>query len=175
MFTPERVRDGHSTNQPAQVERNLRSTRPALPPPEDSPAEPMPSHDRRRAHIDHCIGPVEESGQQRETDSGRVIHAFGFDAPLDIYCASCLRRTRFSARIEVDERKNSTVVRNYSCCAFHWRHSTELRARWRSIERIFVVQPGQNRFSQHERTRRQPMPGLRLRNLHGLRRRIRHT
>ena len=78
----------------------------------------MLSHNRPRAHIGHRIAPIEESSEQREADTRRVIHAFGLDAvvsrfsaqnldttglmPRSTNRASCLRRIRFSARIVAD-------------------------------------------------------------------------
>src|ERR1700674_5473009 len=68
----------------------------------------MPANDGRRPHIDHRIAPIEEPRKQREAHTSRMFHPSGFDTAL-IYHASCLRRTRFSARIALDGRKNRTT------------------------------------------------------------------
>jgi hypothetical protein len=44
----------------------------------------MPANDGRRSHDYHRIAPIEESGEQREADTSRAIHACGTDAALDI-------------------------------------------------------------------------------------------
>src|SRR6266508_3742133 len=44
----------------------------------------MPPNDGRRPNDDDRIAPIEESGEQREADASRVVHASGFDAALEI-------------------------------------------------------------------------------------------
>jgi hypothetical protein len=66
----------------------------------------MPPNDGGWSDDDHRIAPIEESGEQCEADASRVIHASGL-MPRARYRASCLRRTRFSARSAPDERTNN--------------------------------------------------------------------
>ena len=68
----------------AQFRRNRWSTRPALPAPEDPPAQSVPADDGCRLHVDHGIAPIEQSGEQGKADAGRAIQAPGFDTTLDI-------------------------------------------------------------------------------------------
>ena len=68
----------------------------------------MPADDGRRPYDHYRIAPIEQSGEQGKADASRVIQAPGFATTLDI-TGSCLRSTRFSARIALDERKNETT------------------------------------------------------------------
>jgi hypothetical protein len=99
---------GHPANQVAQLRRYRWTPRPALQAPKDSPAESVPTNDRRRLYDDHRIAPIEEPGKQCNADSSRMIHAARFDATLNI-TRELLRRTRFSARVALDERKNNVT------------------------------------------------------------------
>jgi len=58
--------------------------RPALPAPENPPAQSVPANNGRRSYDDHGIAPIEESGKQCEANPSRVIHPSGLDATLDI-------------------------------------------------------------------------------------------
>jgi hypothetical protein len=44
----------------------------------------VPANDGRRSYDDHGIAPIEESGEQCEAYSSRVIRASGLDATLDV-------------------------------------------------------------------------------------------
>ena len=44
----------------------------------------MPANDGRRPYDHYRIAPIEQSGEQGNTDAGRVIQASGFDTTLDI-------------------------------------------------------------------------------------------
>ena len=73
------------------------------------PRAHTPTTERLAANLcgatDYRIAPIEKSGKQCESYSGRVIHATRLDATLSL-TASWLRRTQFSGWIALDERKN---------------------------------------------------------------------
>ena len=84
LLIPEGILHGHTSNQVAQFRWNWRSAGPALPAPEDPPAQSMPANDGRRSHADNRRAPIEHSREQCEADASGVIQAPRFDATLDI-------------------------------------------------------------------------------------------
>jgi hypothetical protein len=80
---PYRVFCRHPADQTTQFGRNRWSARPALPAPENPPAQSVPANDGCRLHVDHRVAPIEESGEQCEVDASRVIHTSGLDTTLD--------------------------------------------------------------------------------------------
>src|SRR6266851_1760442 len=84
LFTPYRVFCRHPADQTTQFWRNRWSARPALPAPENPPAQSVPANDGCRLHVDHRVAPIEESGEQCEADASRVIHTSGLDTTLDM-------------------------------------------------------------------------------------------
>jgi hypothetical protein len=60
------------------------SARPALPAPEDPPAQLVPANEGCRPHVDQSSAPIEHSREQGKANASGVIDASGFDTALDI-------------------------------------------------------------------------------------------
>ena len=84
LLAPQRVLCRDPANQVTQFCWNRRSARPALPAPDDPPAQSMPANDGRRSNVDHRRAPIEHSREQCEADASGVIQAPRSDATLDI-------------------------------------------------------------------------------------------
>jgi hypothetical protein len=93
------------TNQPLQLRRNPEPTRPALPAPEDPPAQSVPTNDRRWPHDDDRITPSEQSAQRREADATGVIQPSRLNASLDVGCELFAEDNLFCPRTDASLRK----------------------------------------------------------------------
>ena len=76
--------EGHASNEALQFSWNNRSARWGLQAPQQLPGVTVPAKQPFRPHNDQCIPPVEEPGQQYQSNSGDRIDSTRLEATLDV-------------------------------------------------------------------------------------------
>jgi len=75
---------GHAPNEVLQLSWNGRSTRAALQTPQQLPGAAVTAKQRLRANDHQGAAPIEEPGQQHQTNPGDRIDSTRLDTPFDI-------------------------------------------------------------------------------------------
>jgi hypothetical protein len=99
---------GHTSNQPAEFQRNGWTARPGLVAPQQSPSGAVPTDHRLRANDHQARAPIAQSGQKGQARPRRGIDALGF-MPRSLKSASWRRSTRFSASSDRRGRTERTA------------------------------------------------------------------
>ena len=82
LLAPERILYGHTSNQPAEFQRNGRTARPGLVAPQQTPSGAVPTDHRFRANDHQARAPGAPPREQGQARPRRGIDAPGFHAPL---------------------------------------------------------------------------------------------
>ena len=76
--------ESHASNEALQLSWNSRSARLGRQAPQQLPGVAVPAKQRFRPHNDQCVPPVEELGQQYQSNSGDRVDSSRLDAALDV-------------------------------------------------------------------------------------------